>query len=94
MYVYTCCMCFQDPTLPLATRAGLALGSAGPSITLAAACEVLAFGLGSLTPMPAVRNFSICAATAVLLDFILQVGDTKAVVYDVCSLFGLRFLFG
>jgi hypothetical protein len=24
--------------------------------------------------MPAVRNFSICAATAVLLDFILQVG--------------------
>jgi hypothetical protein len=25
--------------------------------------------------MPAVRNFSICAATAVLLDFILQVGD-------------------
>eukprot|EP00878_Enallax_costatus_P015127 GHUV01015839.1.p1 GENE.GHUV01015839.1~~GHUV01015839.1.p1 ORF type:complete len:1041 (+),score=174.75 GHUV01015839.1:474-3596(+) len=63
----------QDPTLPLVTRAGLALGSAGPSITLAASCEVLAFGLGSLTPMPAVRNFSICAATAVLLDFILQV---------------------
>lgn len=54
-------------------RAGLALGSAGPSITMAACCEVLAFGLGALTPMPAVRNFSICAATAVALDFILQV---------------------
>jgi hypothetical protein len=27
---------------------------------------------GSLTLIPAVRNFSICPATAVLLDFILQ----------------------
>lgn len=65
--------------------AGLALGSAGPSITLAASCEVLAFGLGALTPMPAVRNFSICAATAVLLDFILQVGAAvKSHVTSVC----------
>eukprot|EP00879_Flechtneria_rotunda_P012269 GHRR01012815.1.p1 GENE.GHRR01012815.1~~GHRR01012815.1.p1 ORF type:complete len:1130 (+),score=344.72 GHRR01012815.1:967-4356(+) len=73
MFVLAHALARQDPTLPLVTRAGLALGSAGPSITLAASCEVLAFGLGSLTPMPAVRNFSLCAATAVLLDFILQV---------------------
>jgi hypothetical protein len=59
--------------LPLVARAGLALGSAGPSITMAACCEVLAFGLGALTSMPAVRNFSICAAIAVGLDFLLQV---------------------
>ncbi|KAF6262418.1 multidrug efflux transporter AcrB transmembrane domain-containing protein [Scenedesmus sp. NREL 46B-D3] len=73
MFVLAHALGRQDPALPLVTRAGLALGSAGPSITLAASCEVLAFGLGALTPMPAVRNFSICAATAVLLDFILQV---------------------
>lgn len=35
--------------------------------------QVLAFGLGALTSMPAVRNFSICAAIAVGLDFLLQV---------------------
>lgn len=65
----------KDPSLPLPARAGLALGAAGPSITLAAACEVLAFGLGALlTPMPAVRSFSIVAAAAVALDFALQVG--------------------
>jgi predicted exporter len=46
---------------------------------LAASCEVLTFGLDALTPMPAVRNFCICAATAVLLDFILQVGHTLVI---------------
>ena len=63
----------QDPRLPLGRRMSLALGFAGPSISLAAACEGLAFGLGALTPMPAVRNFSLCACAAVLLDFVLQV---------------------
>lgn len=58
-------------TLP--DRVGAALAEVGPSITLAAACEVLAFGLGALAGMPAVRNFSICAAVAVALDYLLQV---------------------
>ncbi len=49
---------------------------AGPSITLAAAAETLAFALGGLTPMPAVRNFSLVAALAVLLDFFLQARPT------------------
>lgn len=55
---------------------GCALAQAGPSITAAAACEVLAFALGATAPMPAVRNFSICAALAVFLDFVLQVALT------------------
>lgn len=63
----------QDPSLPIPERLGRALAGAGPSITLAAACETLAFGLGGLTSMPAVRNFSLCAAVAVLLDYALQV---------------------
>jgi len=63
----------QDPRLPIPERLGRALAGAGPSITLAAACEALAFGLGGLTSMPAVRNFSLCAAVAVLLDYALQV---------------------
>lgn len=63
----------QDPQLPVPERLGRALAGAGPSISLAAACEALAFGLGGLTSMPAVRNFSMCAAVAVLLDYALQV---------------------
>ena len=65
----------QDPKLPIPERLGRALAGAGPSITLAAACEALAFGLGGLTSMPAVRNFSLCAAVAVLLDYALQVAS-------------------
>lgn len=53
---------------------GRALAAAGPSITLAATCEALAFGIGAMTPMPAVRNFSMCACLAIVLNFALQVG--------------------
>lgn len=42
-------------------------------VALRHAAQVLAFALGALSPMPAVRNFSICAATAIGLDFVLQV---------------------
>ncbi len=43
------------------------------ALTLCTVAEVVAFGLGAFSTMPAVRNFSICAALAVLLDFCLQV---------------------
>jgi Niemann-Pick C1 protein len=81
MFVLAHALQKQHAALPLATRMGLALATVGPSITLAASCEVAAFGLGALPSMPAVRNFSICASVAVLLDFLLQVG----------GLLGLRF---
>lgn len=73
MFVLTHALSRQDGRLPLAERAGRSLAESGPSITLAAAAEVAAFALGALTPMPAVRNFSLCAAAAVALDFALQV---------------------
>ena len=74
----------QNPRLPIPERLGRALAGAGPSITLAAACEALAFGLGGLTSMPAVRNFSLCAAVAVLLDYALQVVALIPPVTIVC----------
>lgn len=73
MFILAHAMERQPVICSVADRAAEALASAGPSITLAAACEVLAFGLAALAPMPAVRNFSICAALAVALDFVLQV---------------------
>ncbi|CAD7700022.1 unnamed protein product [Ostreobium quekettii] len=63
----------QNRAVPLFIRMGEAMSVSGPSVTLAAAAEVLAFGLAALVPVPAVRSFSICAAIALLLDFILQV---------------------
>ena len=66
----------QPPSASLPERLGNALAAAGPSITLAAAAETLAFGMAALTPMPAVRNFSAVAAVAVIIDYILQVSDS------------------
>ncbi|PKA60101.1 hypothetical protein AXF42_Ash009785 [Apostasia shenzhenica] len=61
-----------------------ALVEVGPSITLASLSEVLAFAVGSFIPMPAIRVFSMFAALAVLLDFILQVTAFVAlIIFDV-----------
>ncbi|KAL4425014.1 hypothetical protein ABPG77_002899, partial [Micractinium sp. CCAP 211/92] len=73
MFILAAALQQQPERHPLPHRVGLALAAVGPSITLAASCEVVAFALGGLTDMPALRNFSICAALAVLLDFLLQV---------------------
>ncbi|GLJ40089.1 hypothetical protein SUGI_0820940 [Cryptomeria japonica] len=63
----------QSIELPLEERVGNALSEVGPSITLASLSEVLAFAVGSFIPMPACRVFSMFAALAVFLDFLLQV---------------------
>lgn len=76
MFVLAHALQRQAPGPPLEERVAGALAGAGPSIALAASCEVVAFGLGFwLSAMPAVRNFSLCAALAVALDFLLQVRE-------------------
>ena len=59
--------------LPVEERVARALSRMGPSILLSALTETVAFGLGALVPMPAVRNFALYAAGSVLLDALLQV---------------------
>ena len=49
------------------------IGRVGPSMLLTSSSESLAFLLGALTPMPAVRIFSLYAALAVFIDFLLQI---------------------
>ncbi|KAJ0969094.1 hypothetical protein J5N97_021971 [Dioscorea zingiberensis] len=66
--------------LPLEEKISNALVEVGPSITLASLSEVLAFAVGSFTPMPACRVFSMFAALAVFLDFILQVTAFVALI--------------
>ncbi|KAG9151287.1 hypothetical protein Leryth_002836 [Lithospermum erythrorhizon] len=73
----------QPAELPLEGRISNALVEVGPSITLASLSEVLAFAVGSFIPMPACRVFSMFAALAVLLDFLLQVTAFVALIaYD------------
>ncbi|XP_019702346.1 uncharacterized protein [Elaeis guineensis] len=70
----------QPLELPLEGRISNALMEVGPSITLASLSEVLAFAVGSFIPMPACRVFSMFAALAVLLDFLLQVTAFVALI--------------
>ncbi|SCV68874.1 BQ2448_995 [Microbotryum intermedium] len=64
----------DDPEgLPSAEeRVARAVGRMGPSILLSASCETVAFALGALVGMPAVRNFAIYSAIAVLVNAMLQ----------------------
>ncbi|KAL6963597.1 NPC intracellular cholesterol transporter 1 [Sarracenia purpurea var. burkii] len=73
----------QPQELPLEGRISNALVEVGPSITLASLSEVLAFAVGGFISMPACRVFSMFAALAVLLDFLLQVTAFVAlIVFD------------
>ncbi|KAF4619859.1 hypothetical protein D9613_005559 [Agrocybe pediades] len=54
-------------------RVARTLAKMGPSILLSTITETLAFALGALVPMPAVRNFALYAAGSVLLNATLQV---------------------
>jgi Niemann-Pick C1 protein len=59
--------------LPVEERVARALARMGPSILLSTVTEVLAFVLGAMVPMPAVRNFAMYAAGSVFLNALLQV---------------------
>lgn len=59
--------------LPPEERVARTLARMGPSILLSSLTETVAFGLGALVPMPAVRNFALYAAGSVAVDAALQV---------------------
>ncbi|RPD67274.1 multidrug efflux transporter AcrB transmembrane domain-containing protein [Lentinus tigrinus ALCF2SS1-7] len=53
-------------------RVARTLAKMGPSILLSTVTETVAFALGALVPMPAVRNFALYAAGSVFLNALLQ----------------------
>ena len=66
----------RDQRLPdedIESQIGRIVGRVGPAMLLTSISESIAFFLGALTPMPAVRLFSLYAGTSVLIDFILQI---------------------
>jgi len=65
----------EEPPAMLAPeeRVARAVARMGPSILLSSVTETVAFALGALVPMPAVRNFAIYAAGSVFLGAVMQV---------------------
>jgi len=51
----------------------MSLGEVGPSITLTAISETVAFALGAIVKMPAVNSFASYSAVAIFIDFLLQI---------------------
>ncbi|KAG6886081.1 hypothetical protein C0993_004071 [Termitomyces sp. T159_Od127] len=69
--------------LPAEERVARTLAKMGPSILLSTITETVAFALGALVPMPAVRNFALYAAGSVFLNAVLQVSVfVSALVLD------------
>uniref|UniRef100_A0AAY5ECK4 SSD domain-containing protein n=1 Tax=Electrophorus electricus TaxID=8005 RepID=A0AAY5ECK4_ELEEL len=52
---------------------GRILGDVAPGMFLSSLSETVAFFLGAMSNMPAVRTFSLFAGLAVLIDFLLQI---------------------
>ncbi|KAK2466511.1 hypothetical protein APHAL10511_002153 [Amanita phalloides] len=63
----------MSPYVPAEERVARTLAKMGPSILLSTVTETVAFALGALVPMPAVRNFALYAAGSVFLNAILQI---------------------
>ncbi|CAF0938558.1 unnamed protein product [Adineta ricciae] len=66
----------RDHRLPdedIECQIGRIVGRVGPAMLLTSVSESIAFFLGALTPMPAVRLFSLYAGMSVLIDFLLQI---------------------
>ena len=63
----------MDQSMSVEDRIVRTLVHVGPSILLSSVCETIAFGLGYFVTMPAVSVFSLYAATAVFVDFLLQI---------------------
>eukprot|EP00892_Ulva_mutabilis_P006437 jgi/Ulvmu1/4165/UM019_0144.1 len=75
----------QPHNLQVRERVARALVAVGPSIMLSTLCEVLAFLTAALTSVPAVRNFALVAAAAILIDFCLQITAFVAILVLDCE---------
>lgn len=64
---------YAFPSEGIPFRISKAVGRMGPSILLSASSQFIAFSLASFVEMPAVRNFALYSAGAVVVNFILQI---------------------
>ena len=59
--------------VPVDQRIAQTMSEVGPSITLSAVAETVAFALGAIVSMPAVNSFAGYSAVAIFVDFMLQI---------------------
>lgn len=62
----------HNPRVPISERIALSMQRVGPSCFISAFIQLLMFLLASAVQMPAVRNFALYSAGAVLINFLLQ----------------------
>lgn len=62
----------HEPELELSLRISFAMRNIGPSCFISAILQISMFVLATLVDMPAVKNFAIYSAGAVVINFILQ----------------------
>ncbi|SPO44003.1 related to NCR1 - transmembrane glycoprotein, involved in sphingolipid metabolism [Moesziomyces antarcticus] len=62
----------QATRLTIEERAARCLARVGPSILLSATTQIVAFLLGAMVPMPAVRNFALYAAGSMLIVAVMH----------------------
>ncbi|XP_072170191.1 patched domain-containing protein 3-like [Diadema setosum] len=62
-----------SPCESVEERMGKAFSEAAVSITITSITDALAFGIGSINPLPAVRVFCLYTGVAVIFDYILQI---------------------
>ena len=63
----------KDRNESLEVQIATVFSKVAPSMLLSSCAEALAFFLGAMTPMPAVRTFSLYAGMAVTFDFLFQI---------------------
>ena len=59
--------------LPVEERLGQTYSEAAVSITITSVTDALAFGIGSITKLPAIRVFCLYTGIAIIFDYLYQV---------------------
>ena len=62
----------QEKTMGLVERFGLTMKHAGAAITVTSVTDVIAFGIGGLTVLPALQSFCIYASVGIVATFLFQ----------------------
>ncbi|PAV91436.1 hypothetical protein WR25_06406 isoform G [Diploscapter pachys] len=83
VFIIIHCMRRTNPKHSLEEQIAETMEEAGPSITVTSLTNILSFGIGILTPTPAISLFCLYTCIAVLLDYIYQLTFfVAALVYE------------
>ena len=73
MFIMVSAWRHSNRRLAVEERMGLAYSDAAVSITITSVTDALAFCIGAITPLPAVRIFCLYAGVAIIFDYFYQI---------------------